>query len=101
MTTARHFLINGRVQGVYYRLSTCERARMLGLTGWVRNLTDGRVEVLATGDEQALEELERWLWQGPERAQVETVITRQLLSATLPDFTTRETTETPLSEDSD
>lgn len=98
MTTARHSLISGRVQGVYYRLSTCERARVLGLTGWVRNLTDGRVEVLAMGDALALEQLERWLWQGPERAQVDAVVTRQLLAEPLPDFTTRETAAAPMGE---
>lgn len=95
---ARHFLISGRVQGVYYRLSTCKRAQALGVTGWVRNLTDGRVEILATGTERALEELERWLWQGPQRAQVEAVDSRSLLAETFPDFGAWETAEMPLAQ---
>ncbi|MBU2884326.1 acylphosphatase [Gilvimarinus agarilyticus] len=69
----KHFLVQGRVQGVFYRRSTQECAQALGLTGWVRNLTDGRVELKATGTEQQLYQLESWLWRGPERANVTVV----------------------------
>ena len=66
----RRFLVSGRVQGVFYRASTQQQARHLGLTGWVRNRYDGRVEVLAWGDEQQLEALAKWLEIGPEYAKV-------------------------------
>lgn len=63
-------LVSGRVQGVFYRAATQAEARRLGLHGWAHNLSDGRVEVLACGEPQAVEALWRWLWQGPPRAQV-------------------------------
>lgn len=66
----RRFLVSGRVQGVFYRASTQHQARLLGLTGWVRNRYDGRVEVLACGDQQQLEALAKWLEIGPEYAKV-------------------------------
>lgn len=66
-----HALVSGRVQGVYYRASTRERARELGLAGWVRNLPDGRVELCAEGPRPALEALERWCHQGPPAARVD------------------------------
>ncbi len=71
MTTERlHLLISGRVQGVWYRASTRVRARELGLTGWVRNLRDGRVEALAEGPRSDLEALLEWCHRGPELARV-------------------------------
>ena len=66
-------MVSGRVQGVFYRASTEAAARRLELTGWVRNLPDGRVELVACGEETKLGELERWLWQGPAHARVERV----------------------------
>jgi acylphosphatase len=66
----RRFLVSGRVQGVFFRDSTRREARALGLTGWVRNLSDGRVEVLACGSEPQLETLAKWLEIGPEYAKV-------------------------------
>jgi acylphosphatase len=73
MATAR-FLVSGRVQGVFYRASTREQALALGLAGMARNLADGRVEVIACGEWQAIEQLERWLHEGPPAARVEQVI---------------------------
>jgi acylphosphatase len=72
MSGAR-FLVSGRVQGVWFRAATRERALALHLQGYARNLADGGVEVVATGDEAALAELERWLWQGPPLAKVSAV----------------------------
>ncbi|MBA3582587.1 MAG: acylphosphatase [Gammaproteobacteria bacterium] len=66
----KRFKVTGRVQGVFYRASTREQAVLLGVTGWVRNLAEGSVELLACGDAQQLAALEQWLWQGPELAQV-------------------------------
>jgi len=62
--------VSGRVQGVFYRASTRERALALGLRGYARNLPDGSVEVLACGPEAAVRELEAWLWEGPPLARV-------------------------------
>ena len=67
---ARRCHVSGRVQGVFYRASARNRARDLGVTGYARNLPDGRVEVLACGAPDAVEALCRWLWQGPPAAQV-------------------------------
>lgn len=65
-----HAYVSGRVQGVWFRQSTKEMADSLGLTGWVRNLDDGRVELMAQGEDQAVRQLEAWLNQGPELATV-------------------------------
>ena len=65
-----HCFVSGKVQGVWFRASTQEKAQELGLTGWVRNLADGRVEVVACGDKNKLAELHAWLKQGPKLAKV-------------------------------
>lgn len=66
-------LVKGRVQGVWYRGSTQRKAQELGVSGWAKNLADGRVEVLMCGEESALSELANWLHEGPPMAQVESV----------------------------
>ncbi|WP_029653603.1 acylphosphatase [Marinobacter daepoensis] len=68
-----HLLVNGKVQGVYYRASTEQTARRLGLTGWVRNLPDGRVEILAEGELPQLDALRTWCLAGPKEAVVDGV----------------------------
>lgn len=65
-----HGYVSGKVQGVCFRQSTCAEAERLDLDGWVRNLDDGRVEVLVEGEAGAVRELAAWLEQGPEQAQV-------------------------------
>ncbi len=77
MTQCRRYYVSGRVQGVFFRDSTRRRALGLGLSGWARNLPDGRVEVLACGAPQALAELEAWLWQGPPHARVDEVVVEE------------------------
>ena len=72
MSGAR-FLVSGRVQGVWFRAATRERALALRLQGFARNLADGGVEVVATGADVAIDELEHWLWQGPPLAKVSKV----------------------------
>lgn len=74
MLICRKYFVSGRVQGVFFRESTRREALRLGLTGYARNLADGRVEVLACGGEDALEELERWLAEGPPAARVDEVV---------------------------
>lgn len=68
-----HLLISGRVQGVYYRVSMVAAALQHGVTGWVRNLPDGRVEAVAEGTEKALRALIVWCHKGPPRAAVTAV----------------------------
>jgi acylphosphatase len=66
-------LISGRVQGVCFRAYARDEARRLGLTGWVRNLPDGRVEALAQGDPAKLGAFEAWCRHGPSHARVRKV----------------------------
>lgn len=68
-----HLVVTGRVQGVYFRSSTVEEARRLGLTGWVRNRSDGSVEIVAEGERARLDELIRWCHHGPRGAAVQEV----------------------------
>jgi len=70
---ARCCLVAGRVQGVFYRASTRQRALELGVTGYARNLADGRVEVLACGESAAVSALCEWLWTGSPASQVTSV----------------------------
>lgn len=66
----RRFLVAGQVQGVGYRWFVARHARTLGLTGYARNLADGRVEVVSRGEDEALTRLEQLLRRGPANAQV-------------------------------
>ena len=68
--TACHLLITGHVQGVFFRQTTLHQARRLGVSGWVRNLPDGRVEVKAWGNGEAVNALARWCHTGPANALV-------------------------------
>jgi len=79
--TRYHFLIEGRVQGVGYRMSAQIAAQKIGVTGWVRNLRSGQVEMVAEGEPAQLEQLLEWTWQGPNFAQV-TDINLEKLTAT-------------------
>jgi acylphosphatase len=89
MTVARRCLISGRVQGVFYRASTREKAESLGVRGYARNLPDGRVEVLAVGEPQAIHVLIEWLWRGPPAAHVTNVEVESLELSVLGEIPTR------------
>ena len=80
----RHYLISGSVQGVGFRYFARACAHSLQLGGWVRNLSDGRVEAVATGGEEALNEFESLLRDGPIRAKVEQI---EVLSVAIEAFT--------------
>ncbi len=70
----KRYWVSGRVQGVCFRASTQSYAQRLGLSGWVRNMIDGRVEAVASGDQTQLKEFEKWLHSGPDLARVDSVI---------------------------
>jgi len=67
---ARHVFVSGRVQGVWYRAWTQQEASRLGLSGWVRNRRDGRVEAVVAGEEQFVAEMLKRFHRGPPAAQV-------------------------------
>jgi len=70
---ARHVHVEGRVQGVGFRWHTRAEARALGVTGWVKNLADGRVEVWLEGQSSSVDALVAWLRRGPSGAYVEDI----------------------------
>jgi acylphosphatase len=76
--TARRYVITGRVQGVGYRFFALDAGRREGLLGHVRNLADGRVEVEAEGDAEALTRFEAALWRGPSRARIDAIAVDEL-----------------------
>ena len=65
--------VSGRVQGVFFRTSCADRAEALGLSGWVRNASDGGVEAMFEGEEAGVEAMLAWCWKGPPCAQVDGV----------------------------
>jgi len=70
--------ISGRVQGVFYRQSTQEKALKLGIKGTVKNCEDDSVEIIATGTKEQLDKLVAWCWEGPPKAYVTHVSTQEL-----------------------
>ena len=74
MPSARRFTIKGRVQGVWFRDSTRKVAESLGISGHAINLSDGNVEVFACGEQAAIDQLAKWLREGPRMAKVTHVI---------------------------
>ena len=65
-----HLFVSGRVQGVFFRVYARNQAQELGLTGWIRNLPDGRVEALLEGDEENIKKMIKWAKIGSPGAQV-------------------------------
>lgn len=70
MKSTVHIVVNGRVQGVYFRANTQKQAKALGLTGYVRNRESGEVEIVSTGETQRLNALIDWCHKGPLLAKV-------------------------------
>ena len=86
----RHLFISGRVQGVSFRYYTRQAARKNGVTGWVRNLPDGRVEALLEGEHPAVEATLAWCYQGPELSRVDAIeIEERAYSGTFESFSIR------------
>lgn len=74
--TRAHVYVSGRVQGVFFRAHTQEEAVRRGLSGWVRNLDDGRVEAVFEGPEDKVREIVQWCHRGPSHARVTNVEVR-------------------------
>ncbi|HEY0720608.1 MAG TPA: acylphosphatase [Gammaproteobacteria bacterium] len=89
MTRCVRCLVSGKVQGVWYRGSTQQQAHRLGVTGYAKNLADGRVEVVACGEEGAIRALSEWLWQGPAGARVIEVACSPISGVDYQAFTTQ------------
>ena len=85
METCKQIFVSGLVQGVFYRDSTRRQADALGLTGGVRNLFDGRVEVIVCGDDVLVQQLIKWLEIGPKHANVSIIEVITLSEKTMHD----------------
>lgn len=79
----RRSFVSGRVQGVFYRATCVRKAESLGLSGFARNLGDGRVEVLACGDATAVTQFTAWLWEGSPSSKVTAVETADVDPASI------------------
>ncbi|HEX6391721.1 MAG TPA: acylphosphatase [Solirubrobacteraceae bacterium] len=86
---ARHLVIHGRVQGVWFRASVRDAARARGVSGWAANRADGTVEAHLEGPADAVAEVERFCGQGPPRAQVTSVDARDAEPSGAAGFETR------------
>lgn len=77
MTICKRCFVSGRVQGVFYRETTRQQAEELQLTGYAKNLTDGRVEVVMCGSEASVNKLCDWLWTGSDYSSVSDVVCKE------------------------
>lgn len=73
MSVCKRCLVDGRVQGVFYRASVYSKAIEIGVTGWVSNLENGQVEVCIQGDQGKVDAMVDWLWQGSLMSDVSSV----------------------------
>ena len=76
MKTCVNVVISGIVQGVWFRASTKDKAKQLGITGWVRNTFKGNVEAVFEGEEELIKEMLKWCEKGPPHARVENVVVK-------------------------
>ena len=88
MKICKRFIVSGRVQGVWYRGSTQQQAKNLGISGYARNLSDGNVEVVACGADEKINELRTWLRQGPNNAKVNDVLVEEMSYRNIKTFET-------------
>ncbi len=72
-TTRAHVYVHGRVQGVFFRATTRDKANVLGVKGWVKNCLDGSVEAVFEGEKDAVEKIANWCKKGPEGAFVNNI----------------------------
>ncbi len=71
--TRAHIYVSGIVQGVFFRANAARKAEQLGVTGWVKNLPDGRVELIVEGEDHLVDQMVSWCRRGPPGAEVEDV----------------------------
>lgn len=79
-------LITGIVQGVFYRATAKKEAKLLGITGWIRNTSEGNVEAIVTGEPSQLQKFKEWCNKGPDNAKVESVVTKEIQDLKFADF---------------
>ncbi len=84
-----HLLIKGKVQGVFFRVSAKQIADKTGITGWIRNTSEGDVEAVVTGREEQLKQFISWCKKGPSRAKVTDVTAAQQEEGLFIDFSVR------------
>ena len=89
MKICRHYVISGRVQGVWFRASTKEQAESHGVMGWVRNCDNGSVEAVVCGEESQVHAMEQWLHQGPRAAKVISIAIEEHPLENFSDFSIR------------
>ncbi len=90
MNTRVYVLVSGKVQGVFFRSSAKKRADELNLTGWVKNLHDGRVEAVFEGDQEKVDKMVEWCRKGPNYADVKDVqVISEKYSGEFKDFSVR------------
>ncbi len=81
MKSQVHVRISGKVQGVFFRAHTKQKAEQIGITGWVKNTSDGKVEAVFEGEEPCIQEMLNWCHHGPSHAQVDKVDIRIIRAA--------------------
>ena len=87
MKVRAHVRVSGRVQGVYYRSYATDEARMLEITGWIRNTMQGKVEAVFEGSQEAVEQMLEWCWQGSPSSRVSDVeVEWEEATGEFPDF---------------
>ena len=89
MLKAIKIKVSGKVQGVFFRASTHQEAQKLGLKGWCMNLPDGRVEIYAEGESEALDQLIKWCQSGPPMARVDECRVEEAEPLNYPEFSIR------------
>ena len=89
MMSSVHVIISGEVQGVWFRASTKQKAEELGLTGWVRNTPNGCVEAIFEGEEDIVNKMVDWCYNGPPMAKVDNVEVKKQKTVGFKDFSIR------------
>lgn len=83
---AAHLIIQGKVQGVFFRVSAKKQADLIGIIGWVQNTKEGHVEVMAQGTEEQVKQFVEWCKRGPSRARVDNVLISHATEQPLKEF---------------